>query len=491
MKICYVTSEFTPYAKVGGLADVSNALPSSLAQAGHELNIILPFYKDLKVDHSLIHPIADLQDIAIDTGPDRLIIHGYRCPFPKTQDPSHAPNLILVRCDSLFERDGIYGNTSDEYLRFLVLSRAAIEFCQRLGWTPDIFHCNDWQSALIPLLLRSVYEWDKMFSQSRTILTIHNIGHQGVFPSVIARHLNLHGYEHLLHQADLQHGKVNYMKTGVLFADALTTVSPTYAREIQTSEYGVGLEELLSKRRDNLHGILNGIDPSEWNPQTDPLLAANYSINNLKPKLKNKQRLLENMKVDVNLQSPTLGIVSRLASQKGFDLMFDVFPELLRTRDVRLVVLGSGEQRYIDFFTNLRQMFPDKVGFYHGFSNEIAHLIEAGSDMFVMPSQYEPCGLNQMYSQAYGTVPIVRKTGGLADTVSQFDPNTGNGTGFVFEHFTADGLRWATHFALDVFSSPKHWNKVVVNGMQQDFSWTAQAQQYLELYKKTLSRPKL
>ncbi len=239
-------------------------------------------------------------------------------------------------------------------------------------------------------------------------------------------------------------------------------------------------------RQDDLHGILNGIDNLEWNPETDSLIPFQFSVNDLKPKLENKRHLLTEMGVDGDITAPTLGIVSRLTSQKGFDLMFDVFPGLLQRCELRLVVLGSGQQKYVDFFSELRRQYPDKVGFYHGFSNEVAHLVEAGSDMFLMPSQYEPCGLNQMYSQAYGTVPIVRKTGGLADTVQQYDPQTGDGTGFVFEHFTSTGLRWAINFALDVFEDPRQWQQVVVNGMQKDFSWRTQAEQYSKLYAQTL-----
>ncbi len=486
MNICFVTSEFAPYAKVGGLADVSSALPAALQRAGHKIRLIVPYYRDLKVSEELTEPIEELANITIDAGPEKLTFHGYRCPYPQTQDPADGPELILIKCDELFDRKGIYGDSSDEFLRFLLLSRAGIEICQRFQWAPDIFHCNDWQTALIPLLLRSVYDWDGLFNDSRTVLTIHNIGHQGGFPARILPYLNLFGYEHLLHQDDLKDGLINFLKTGIMYADTITTVSPTYATQIQTSGYGVGLENELLTRQHDLHGILNGIDNLEWNPKTDALIPFQFSVDDLRPKLENKQHLLTEMGVDGDISAPTLGIVSRLTSQKGFDLMFDVVPELLQRRDLRLVVLGSGQQKYVDFFSELRRQYPDKVGFYHGFSNEVAHLVEAGSDMFLMPSQYEPCGLNQMYSQAYGTVPIVRKTGGLADTVQQYDPQTGDGTGFVFEHFTSTGLRWAINFALDVFEDPRQWQQVVVNGMQKDFSWRTPAEQYSKLYAQTL-----
>ncbi len=500
MNICFVTPELTPLAKVGGLADVSTALPVSLHESGHNIRVILPFYRDLKIDHSKITPIPGLEEISIELGSETISFQACRCPFPgssatmdagSTEDEStgavhdNAPELILVNCDHLYDREGIYGSGSDESLRFLFLSRAALEICQHLKWAPDVVHCNDWQTAMIPVLLRSVYGWDSLFENTRTVLTIHNIGHQGVFPASILPSLNLRGNEHLLHQDDLSDGVINFLKTGCLHADTLTAVSPTYAQQIQGSEYGEGLEEILSGRSSDLHGILNGIDNREWNPQTDSLIAANFSVEDLEPKLECKRQLLSEMNVDVDLSRPTIGVVSRLAGQKGFDLMIEAMPQILRERDIRFVILGSGEQGYVNFFSALRRQFPDRVGFYHGFSNELAHQVEAGSDMFLMPSKYEPCGLNQMYSQVYGTIPIVRRTGGLADTVEQFDMRTGDGTGFVFDHYTSVGLRWAVNMALDVFGEPQMWHRLVVNAMSRDFSWQKQAQQYVKLYEET------
>ncbi len=483
MNICFTSSELTPYAKVGGLADVSAALPVALQNAGHQLKVVLPLYRDLNIDRTQLVPYPKLTDIQMTLGPIQLTLNGYQYPFPGKQETHHSPELILLNCESLYHRDGIYGEQDDEFLRFLVLSRGAIEVCQHLQWRPDVFHCNDWQTALIPLLLKTVYGWDNLFHDTKTILTIHNIGHQGVFPATILPYLNLTDSQHLLHQDDLNDRKrINYLKTGILYANKITCVSPTYAQEIQTPAYGAGLEDLLQGRKRDLVGILNGIDTQEWNPEADPLIPAPYSAKNLKPKRLSKKKLLEEMNVSVNLQVPTIGIVSRLASQKGFDLMMDVLPGLLEQHDIRLVILGSGQEKYVDFFTAVRRRFPEKVGFYHGFSNELAHLIEAGSDIFLMPSQYEPCGLNQMYSQAYGTVPIVRKTGGLADTVQHYDPRTGTGTGVVFEHYTSTGLEWALLFALNLFDEPQHWHQIVTNGMRQDFSWLHQAQKYSQLY---------
>ncbi len=483
MNICFVTPELTPYAKVGGLADVSTALPAALASQGVDVRVFLPFYREIEIASDDLQRLPELNDVKLEFGGRVLNFDGYLAPFPGNDGISEGPQLILVDCPQLYDRPGIYGEEPDEFLRFLFLSRAAIASCQQLGWKPDVIHCNDWQTAMIPLLLRTLYKWDSLFETTRSVLTIHNIGHQGVFSSSVLPFLNLGENQHWLHQDDLRDQIVNYLKTGIMYADALTVVSPTYAREIQTTDYGMGLESILASRHSDIYGILNGIDPEEWNPEIDRLIPHQFSSNNLDGKRKNKEELLSQMGLRFDPTVPVAGIVSRLTAQKGFELLFDSMPEILSNRTCQLVVLGSGAETYVDFFTKLKRSFPEQVGFYHGFSNELAHLVEAGSDMFLMPSRYEPCGLNQMYSQAYGTVPIVRKTGGLADTVDQYDPSTGEGTGFVFEHFTSEGFGWALNFALNVFERPEEWKQIMRNGMARDFSWSVQSENYLKLYK--------
>jgi starch synthase len=356
-----------------------------------------------------------------------------------------------------------------------------------MGWGPQIFHCHDWHTSLLPIYLQTVYSWDRLFESSRTVLTLHNLGFQGVFPSQALADLDLQDHANLFYQEDLQAGRINFLKTGLLYASVITTVSQTYASEIQTSEQGMGLEGLLRQRRDSLIGIVNGVDYEEWSPDRDPLIPHTFSVDTLDGKRRNKRALLERMKLDPDLETPLLAIVSRLTSQKGFDLLFDTLPPALASGRARLVALGSGEERYAEFLQWLQSTFPGRAAFHRGYSNELAHLIEAGADIFLMPSRYEPCGLNQMYSLRYGTVPIVRKTGGLADTVQSYHPELDMGTGFVFEHFTPTGMGWALDLALRTFrDKPEEWRKMQRRGMEQDFSWNRQGRVYEQLYDKIL-----
>ena len=479
LKICFVTSELAPFAKTGGLADVSAALPRALHDAGHDVHVFLPLYARVEENGVTSEPVEGLQNLTLQLGTHRVVYSVRAAKLPGTELAIH-----LVDCPGLYRRPGIYTQDADEHLRFLLLTRAAIESCQRLQWAPDIFHFNDWQTALGPLYLKSVYAWDRLFRGTRSVLTIHNLGYQGVFGSAIAADLGLGDAAHLLHQDDLRAGRIGFLKHGIVYADWITTVSPTYAREIQTEQLGMGLHDVLRRRTDSLTGILNGIDTREWNPRTDVLIPHRYSSKSLYRKEKDKQFLVEKLGLPYQKDVPVIGIVSRLTVQKGFELVAGAMPALLGSRSLQLTVLGTGESKYEEFFAALQRQFPSQVCFYRGYSNELAHLIEAGADLFAMPSLYEPCGLNQMYSLAYGTIPVVRKTGGLADTVEPYDPTSESGTGFVFEHFTADGLRWALEVALDIYEDKKAWRKLVQNAMAQDFSWTRQAEAYEELYRR-------
>ncbi|MCH2180574.1 MAG: glycogen synthase GlgA [Mariniblastus sp.] len=483
LKICFITSELAPLAKVGGLADVSQALPLALAELGHDVRVIVPYYREFQTapDHNFIRtgPFIELK-----FGSHPYSFQVLEGEFPSRDHSRQTPQLHLVDCPELFDRPAIYGDSEEEHLRFLMLSRGAIEICQRMKWAPDIFHVNDWQTAMLPLLLKTVYGWDRLFDASRSVLTIHNIGHQGVFPADILEDLNLGPAETLLHQQDLSEGRINFLKTGLLYSDLLTAVSPTYAREIQTADYGMGLEQLLSARRSLLQGIVNGIDTDVWNPATDELITARFSVADRSGKRQNKTCLLETMGLEPNPGAPVVGIVSRLTHQKGFETLYESMPILLSENDLRLVVLGSGETQYIDFFEQLKRQFSDKVAFHEGFDNRLAHQIEAGSDIFLMPSRYEPCGLNQMYSQTYGTIPVVRNTGGLADTVIQYDESTGRGTGILFDEFTNQGVLWGVRRALQLYQDPDQWYQIVSNAMMQDFSWNRSARQYAELFER-------
>ncbi len=483
LKICLVSSEATPYAKTGGLADVVGALTAFLGRAGHDVRLFLPFYKQIKPEGRQLVAVDFLRDVPLTLG-GRLV----RFSVYTDLAPGDGAQRYLIHCPLFFHRASLYTNDGDEHLRFAFLTRAVLECCQRMGWGPDVMHANDWHTGLLPLYLQQHYSWDRLFARTRTLLSIHNIGYQGAFGADTLGSLDLASCSHRLYQEDLQAGRINFLKTGILYADLLSTVSRTYAREIQTAEYGMGLEALLRARADHLAGIVNGVDYADWNPETDALLPHHFSAGDLAGKLENKRHLLASLGLPFDAAAPVFGIVSRLTYQKGLDLCFEPLPEMLAWRNVRLVVLGTGEAKYEGFFAQLQQAFPEKVCYYRGYSEELAHWIEAGSDVFIMPSRYEPCGLNQMYSLRYGTVPIVRKTGGLADTVELWNPETGAGTGFVFNHFTADGLRWALAVALDTWRNREAWTRLMVNGMRQDFSWEVQGPKYVDLYRWLANR---
>jgi starch synthase len=442
----------------------------------------MPFYSSVDLSNYYVHRVDFLQNIPILFGDRYLTIS-----VLTTRLPGSEVDVYFIDCPEMYHRGSIYTSDPDEHLRFAVLSRATIECCQRMGWGPDIMHCNDWQTALIPLYLKRVYNWDGLFSSTRTVLTIHNIAYQGAFPASALGDIGLDNYRDLLDQADLQYSVVNSLKTGIIHADLITTVSRTYAREIQTPEGGAGLDSYLRERSDSVLGIVNGVDYDEWSPEADRYIPYRYSIDDRSGKERDKADLLGRLNLHHDLSVPLLGIVSRLADQKGFDLFYDTLDLILGRRNVSLAVLGSGEERYERFFQELQGRWPGRVTFYRGFSTELAHLIEAGSDIFLMPSKFEPCGLNQIYSLRYGTIPVVRKTGGLADTVEQFDAITGMGTGFVFERYSKQELYWAMEFALHTYQNKPVWNHIMSNAMSKNYSWDAQAQKYISAYVRLLT----
>jgi starch synthase len=480
IKIFLACSEFTPLAKTGGLADVASALSSFFESAGHDIRVLMPFYASIDLAGLEIEIVPELQNLEMTMG-DR-VIHYW---IVRARSEGPGPDVHLLQCPELYGGDELYAGP-DEHLRFILLSRAAIEMCQQLKYAPDIFHCHDWHTALVPVYLKTMYSWDRMFSATKSVLTLHNIGYQGVFGAGVLHDMGLAGSAAELDQEDLQQDRVNFLKTGVMHADLLTTVSPTYAREILEPEYGMGLESYLRRRSESVIGILNGVDYAEWSPEHDPLIPFPYSIKDLDGKEQNKQALLEEMGMEYEFDRPLAGVVTRLTYQKGIDLMQQVIPDLLSSRNFSLVVLGSGEDEYEQFLHWLQDEFPGRVGFYQGFNNQLAHRIEAGSDLFLMPSRYEPCGLNQMYSLRYGTVPVVRATGGLADSVQHFDQGSGAGTGVVFHDYDANGLRWAMNTALDFYSHKNAWRRMVFNGMARDYSWQEQGKIYLERFSRLI-----
>lgn len=452
-----------PFSKTGGLADVTGALAKHLAAAGHEVRAITPLYASI-----------DRQRLALSPGADGVATAAL---------PDSSATVHFIDDPALYAREAIYTDDADEHRRFIALTRRAFDVCRRIGFAPHILHCNDWHTAFGPLLLYAEYCREPLFAATRSVLTIHNVGYQGIFDARHADDLGL-ADKSLLHQDDLRAGFVNALKHGILYADAITTVSPTYAREIRTDQYGMGLQQVLRERADALSGILNGVDYDEWDPQRDRWLPIRYDARRPAGKAELKRTFLARQGLPYRLGVPLIGIVSRLAVQKGIELLFDTLPPLLAAGRAQLVVLGSGEARYESFFARLARDYPRAVSFKAGYDEAHAHWIEAASDMFVMPSLYEPCGLNQMYSLRYGTVPIVRRTGGLADSVEHFDPATGRGTGIVFDEFESNALRRALERALELYANPVAWARLVKNGMAVDFSWTKQSAEYVALYRR-------
>jgi starch synthase len=483
LKICILSSEIVPFAKTGGLADVVGALVRELAGAGHEIRAFMPLYASVRRAHAGTQSVLGLQNIGVTIG-NRVYVFSVRT----ANVPDTAIAMYLIDCPELFDRPSVYTRDPDEHRRFLLFTRAVIESCLRLGFAPDIFHCHDWHTGFLPLFLKTLYAPVPLFAHSKSVMTIHNIGYQGVIPRAFIADLGLGAGEALLDAADLQFGVVNSLKTGIKFADTVTTVSPTYAREITESSLGMGLESTLRARQQPVIGILNGVDYREWDPRHDTHLSAHFSPENLHGKRANKRELLRVSGLDPDERKPLLAMVTRLASQKGIDLLLEPLPKLLAEGGAGLVVLGSGDERYATFFASLARRFPGQAAFSSGHDEPRAHLIEAGSDIFLMPSQYEPCGLNQMYSLRYGTIPVVRRTGGLADSVRHYDPATGQGTGCVFNDYDSPAVEWALRTALGWFANPEDWRRLMRNAMLEDFSWGRRIERYVEVFRETVAR---
>jgi len=480
MRIAMAASEVAPFAKTGGLGDVTASLARYLAAAGHDVRLFLPFYGNLRERNRSFSAVTFVRDVPIRFGAREYDFSLVTTTLPGTELP-----VYFVVCPELYARAATYTADADEHLRFAMLSRAAIESCQRMGFAPDVFHVHDWHTALVPLYLKTLYAWDRLFASTRTVLTIHNIAYQGTVSADARHELGFTDVANLLHQDDLARGRLSFLTTGLLWADALTTVSRTHAKEMMTPEHGFGLDPILRARADSFVGIVNGIDTAVWSPEIDPHIAVRYSAEDLDGKAECRRALCREMGLDFAPRAPILGVVSRLTAQKGFELAFNVLPRALEFTPLRLAVLGSGDAGLEAFFHGLERRFPGRAAFRQGYNDALAHRIEAGSDFFLMPSLFEPCGLNQMYSQRYGTVPVVRRTGGLADTVRMFDPSTGRGTGFVFDHYTSQGLEWALVQALHTWNDPISFAQVQLNGMAEDFSWESRVREYVSLYART------
>ncbi|HSB76248.1 MAG TPA: glycogen synthase GlgA [Terriglobales bacterium] len=476
MHIVFAASECVPFSKTGGLADVVGALPPALAALGHRVTVYLPLYRQTKL--TAANTVLRSVTVPFDDH--------YRFCSVVEGGVHSGVQFYFIDYPPFFDREALYGTSLGDYRdnaeRFALYSRAVLESCKILG-IPDVFHCHDWQSALVPVLLRSVYAEDPAFRDSGCVFTIHNMGYQGLFPPEILPLLMLPWDLFTITRMEF-YGNVNFLKGALVFSDFVTTVSRKYSQEIQTAEYGFGLEGVLHGRAATVTGILNGVDYKEWSPETDKFTAARFSPEDLSGKTACKQDLLAQFGItDGNLKLPVIGIVSRFAAQKGFDLISQVMDRLAR-EEMIVVALGAGDKEYQDMFLRLHKQYPQKIAVKVAYDNALAHKIEAGSDMFLMPSRYEPCGLNQIYSLKYGTVPVVRATGGLDDTIENWDPRTGRGTGFKFSEYTGEALLDTVKLALKAYQDTASWQRLMRNGMSKDFSWNASAREYLRVYER-------
>jgi len=490
LKILFITSEIVPFIKTGGLADVSSALPQMLAETGHEVRIVVPKYGAVDERKFKIHEVVRLKDLTIKIGDKDVVFSLKSCflPGPKVR----VQIYFLENYEYYGSRNSLYidPKTGKDYTdndeRFILLNRSVFELISKLGWLPDIIHCNDWQTGLIPAYLKTTYKGDPVFSGFKTLLTVHNLAYQGEFPKATFLKTSL-PEEVNSSKGALINGKFNFLKTGLEYADVINTVSETYAKEIITdNQLGAGLKPVLAKRKNDLYGILNGIDTRVWHPEKDKHIPRKYSIKNIETKVENKEALASKFGFKFDENIPIVGVISRLYDEKGMDLISEAFPDIMKL-DLQFVLLGTGDKKYQNFFEKMSHKHKNKFACYLGFNDELAHLIEAGADIFLMPSRYEPCGLNQMYSLTYGAVPVVRETGGLADTVIPFNEKTGEGNGFLFKKYDADTMLKELKKALKLFEDKKTWAKIIRNGMKADFSWHASAKKYIDLYKTILN----
>jgi starch synthase len=476
MKILFVASEGLPYSKTGGLADVIEALPKALAQMGNEVAVLLPRYRGNRITSTMISSVT--------------VTLGDKLRFPAIAEAPSVGGVryFLVDDPGYFDREQLYGEKGADYPdnaeRFCEFSRVAIEFMKRV-WLPDVVHVHDWQAALVPVLIRTQHADDPVMRSLPVVLTVHNLAYQGVFPREVMQSLNLPDSLYAFDRLEFW-GKINFLKGGIMLADYVTTVSRKYAEEIQTREYGAGLDGVVRDRAERVSGIINGVDYTIWSPEIDTYIARTYSAHNLDGKKVCKKDLLQQFKLPADkpeyLERPLVGIVSRFVDQKGFDLIAQIAGEMMH-ENISLVALGTGQPEYERLFRELAERYPGRVGVRLGYDNTLAHKIEAGADIFLMPSRYEPCGLNQIYSLRYGTVPVVRATGGLDDTIDAFDHKTQQGTGFKFHPYEGSALLNSFKEALYTYREPKVWQTLQKNGMAKDFSWKASAASYVMLYE--------
>ena len=479
MKILIATSEAVPYAKTGGLADVAGALVKEYRGMNKEAYIILPLYRSIK------KRAASLQysglTIKVPVGERTIEARLFH-------DKSSA---YFLECDEFFDREELYGTPRGDYAdnasRFIFFSRGVLEACKRLSFQPDVIHCNDWQTGLIPLYLKTLYKLDPFFRETASLLTIHNLGYQGLFPATEMPLTGL-GREIFNPEGIEFYGKMNFLKAGIISADVLTTVSNTYAKEVLQKEFAFGLEGVLKMRENDLFGVINGIDYDEWDPSRDMLIPEKFSSNDLRGRAGCKNRLIKEVLLD-KVDRPLIGLVGRLSTQKGLDLVLQSLEELV-SLGINLIFLGKGDESFQTAFSDAARKYKGRVSVTIGFDDSLAHKIYAGSDFFLIPSKYEPCGLGQLISMRYGSIPIGSKTGGIADTIEDYNPLASKGTGFLFFDFTPSAMLDAIKRALCLYTDNSKMNKVVRAAMKMDFSWKKSAGRYIQLYEYAIKKKK-
>jgi len=483
MKVLIASPELYPFVKTGGLADVTGALPKTLIKLGAEVKVILPKHKGIEeLDFPMHYRNYKIACQVSQAYVDAEIV----------ESEYDGVTAYLVEKDEYYYRDYLYSTPDGDYLdnaeRFIFFSKSILEAIKVTGFVPDVLHCNDWETALVPLFLKTQYKNDPLFKDVATLLTIHNLGYQGLFWHHDMHLLNV-GWEYFTPDYIEFFGKINFLKAGIVFSDVLNTVSKHYSKEIQTPEFGHGLDGILRTRKNDLYGIVNGIDYEEWNPEKDRFIPAQYSAQDMSNKPLCKKALQETFSLPVNQDIPLLATISRLADQKGFDLLYSSLEEMLALNGgLQYIVLGTGDRKYHDLFTDMAKKFPKSFAIKIAYDNGLAHLIEAGADMFLMPSRYEPCGLNQLYSLRYGTVPIVRGVGGLEDTITDFMDMPVEGTGFKFYDYSKTSLLDVIEKALKVYRTKKDWSNLMRQCMIADFSWERSAREYMNLYKKAIEK---
>ncbi len=478
-----IASECVPFAKTGGLADVVGALPAALKALGHDVLVVLPKYGAIDPDQHGLRRFFRQMGVWMGDAEEW-------CAVDTARTKGDVP-VYFIESDKYFARAGLYydedrNDYADNPRRFGFLTRAGLQLCRDIRFVPDVVHVHDWQTALAPAYLK-IWHWnDSVLGRAASLLTIHNIGYQGVYPPDDYDYLGLQWGNFTAEKFE-DHGKLNFLKGGIVYADLVNTVSPTYADETRTPEYAHGMAPYLNNKGKDYIGILNGVDYSAWDPAADPLIPAQYSRHDLRGKAICKQALQERLGLDIRPETPIVGIVSRFAEQKGLDILADCIADIVTDMKVQFAVLGSGDRCLERLFERLPARYPGRIGCHIGYSNELAHWIEAGADFFLMPSRYEPCGLNQIYSLKYATLPIVRNTGGLADTVVQYDERTGSGTGFKFEALSPDAIYYAVGWAVSTwYDRPRHIAKMRQKAMAQNFSWEQSARAYVGAYEQAI-----